>query len=69
MNRREILLDKLSNINNGEMKELSADGTRVLLARVGDKCFAVGAYCTHYGAPLAEGSLVGDRITLWLVSE
>jgi len=44
------------------MKEVSVGGTAVLLARVGDECFAVGAHCTHYGAPLVDGALVGDRI-------
>jgi NADPH-dependent 2,4-dienoyl-CoA reductase/sulfur reductase-like enzyme/nitrite reductase/ring-hydroxylating ferredoxin subunit len=34
----------------------------VVLARVGDTYFAVGASCTHYGGPLAEGMLDGDRV-------
>ena len=33
----------------------------VLLARTGDRFFAVGAHCTHYHGPLAEGLVVGDR--------
>jgi apoptosis-inducing factor 3 len=34
----------------------------VLVARVGNDWFAVGAKCTHYRGPLAEGLLVGDTV-------
>lgn len=34
----------------------------VLLARVGDDILAVGARCTHYSGPLAEGIVVGDTV-------
>src|SRR5690348_293238 len=34
----------------------------VLLARAGDRFFAVGAYCTHYHGPLAEGIIVGNTV-------
>jgi NADPH-dependent 2,4-dienoyl-CoA reductase/sulfur reductase-like enzyme/nitrite reductase/ring-hydroxylating ferredoxin subunit len=34
----------------------------VLLAKVNDEIFAVGAACTHYKAPLADGLIVGDTV-------
>ena len=34
----------------------------VLLARRGSDFFAIGATCTHYNGPLAEGLLVGDTL-------
>src|SRR3954468_16664855 len=53
----------------------------VVLARSGDQLFAVGAHCTHYRGPLAEGLIVDrtvrcpwhhacfslDPIACWLV--
>ena len=39
-----------------------ANGEAVLIARVGAELFAVGATCTHYGGPLAEGILVGSEV-------
>ena len=38
------------------------DGDEVLLVRRGDNLFAVGALCTHYHAPLADGLIVGDTV-------
>ncbi len=34
----------------------------VLLARRGDEFFAIGAVCSHYGGPLAEGLMVEDTV-------
>jgi apoptosis-inducing factor 3 len=34
----------------------------VLLARLGNEFFAIGATCTHYGGPLAEGLIVDDAV-------
>jgi len=34
----------------------------VVLVRQGDDLFAVGAHCTHYHGPLAEGLIAGDTV-------
>jgi NADPH-dependent 2,4-dienoyl-CoA reductase/sulfur reductase-like enzyme/nitrite reductase/ring-hydroxylating ferredoxin subunit len=34
----------------------------VLVARRGDEYFAIGATCTHYSGPLAEGLIAGDTV-------
>src|SRR5258705_3757727 len=34
----------------------------VLLVRRGDEIFAVGAHCTHYHGPLAEGLVAGESV-------
>ena len=34
----------------------------VLLARLGKEFFAIGANCTHYNGPLAEGLMVNDTV-------
>src|ERR1700751_6080791 len=34
----------------------------VLLVQSGDDIFAVGAHCTHYHGPLAEGLVTGESV-------
>ena len=52
----------LSQIANGAMLLGHVHEEPVLLARRGSELFAIGAICTHYGAPLADGLLVDDTV-------
>jgi NADPH-dependent 2,4-dienoyl-CoA reductase/sulfur reductase-like enzyme/nitrite reductase/ring-hydroxylating ferredoxin subunit len=63
--------DKGPDLTQGVATETLADGSMlaghvgedaVLLARRGDAFFAIGAACTHYQGPLAEGLMVGDTV-------
>ncbi len=47
---------------DGAMLLGHAHGEPVLLARRGREVFAIGAVCTHYGAPLEAGLLVDDTV-------
>src|SRR6185437_7886292 len=53
---------ELSTIPDGTMLLGHAQGEPVLLARRGNEVFAIGAICTHYGAPLEQGLLDGDTV-------
>src|SRR4051794_4107944 len=52
----------LAQLPEGGMLLGHVDGEAVVLARRGDDVFAIGASCTHYGGPLAEGLFVGHEI-------
>src|ERR1700675_2423001 len=39
-----------------------ANGEAILVARRGDAYFAIGASCTHYGGPLADGLIADDTV-------
>ncbi len=52
----------LSMMPDGEMLLGHVQGEAVLLARQGDDLFAIGAFCTHYGAPLGDGLLVDETV-------
>src|SRR5690348_16737410 len=51
-----------TDLAEGAMLLGHANGEAVLLARVDGVCHAVGASCTHYGGPLAEGALDGAEL-------
>jgi NADPH-dependent 2,4-dienoyl-CoA reductase/sulfur reductase-like enzyme/nitrite reductase/ring-hydroxylating ferredoxin subunit len=53
---------ELATIPDGSMLLGHALGEPVLLARRGAEVFAIGAICTHYGAPLEQGLLDGETV-------
>ena len=52
----------VTDLNDGGTLAGRVDDEEVVLARSGDNVFAVGAHCTHYHGPLAEGIVVGTTI-------
>ena len=51
-----------ADLQDGAMVVGRVDADDVLLARCGDALFAVGAHCTHYHGPLADGVIVGETV-------
>ena len=52
----------LAEVQAGQLKLVELDGTRIVLARVGDRVYACGDTCSHQGGPLSEGRLSGSRL-------
>ena len=52
----------IHDLRDGSMIPGQVDGAELVLVRRGDEFFAVGAQCTHYGGPLADGLLVDDTV-------
>jgi nitrite reductase/ring-hydroxylating ferredoxin subunit/uncharacterized membrane protein len=59
----EVDAGLLSEIPDGGMRRVDANGYPVLLVRRGTEVFAIGAVCAHQGGPLEEGSLDGDVVS------
>ncbi len=51
-----------SQLEPGDKMLGHAKGEPVMLARIGDDYLAIGATCTHYGGPLAEGVIDGETV-------
>ncbi len=53
---------KVGRMKDGTMRAVKVYGTDILVVRLDGEFFALGAHCTHKGAPLKDGRLEGDRI-------
>ena len=54
---------KTSDLNPGEMKAVTVNGSEIVVANVEGNFCAFGGICPHEGGPLAEGELDGDVVT------
>ena len=50
-------------LDDGSMKEVTAEGRAILLARVGDRYYATDNRCPHMGGRLSQGELEGVVVT------
>jgi NADPH-dependent 2,4-dienoyl-CoA reductase/sulfur reductase-like enzyme/nitrite reductase/ring-hydroxylating ferredoxin subunit len=53
---------KTHELANGELRQVKVGDTPVLLARSNDDFYALGAFCSHLGAPMAQGLMNDGRI-------
>lgn len=54
---------KTDELPDGTMKKLLVEGHEILLARIGDKYYAVDNRCPHLGGNLSRGKLEGTIVT------
>ncbi|HYS92470.1 MAG TPA: Rieske (2Fe-2S) protein [Candidatus Acidoferrales bacterium] len=59
----EVRAASLAEVPPGRCMLTEVNGTRVVLARVGERVYACADTCSHRGGPLSEGKLAGPRLT------
>ena len=60
---RFVELAKTEELKSGTMKNVTAEGQEILLARVGDKYYATASRCSHVNGDLSQGALEGTVVT------
>jgi len=56
-------VSKIDELKSGTMKAVNVAGREILLARVGDKYYAVDNLCSHMKGNLSQGKLEGTVVT------
>jgi len=62
MSKEDDGFQKVANkqaLKEGELLGIEANGTKIVLAMVAGRIYAIDDVCSHKGAPLEEGSLGG----------
>ena len=59
---RQVRAAALADVAPGTPHLVDADGTRVVLVRIGETIHALGDRCSHQGGPLSGGKLSGARL-------
>lgn len=62
MSSQRVEVCKVDDLREGQMRQVNAAGHNILLARRGDRFWAIAAHCSHYGAPLEKGVLSEGRV-------
>lgn len=63
---KEVEIEGAGALGEGQMLELKVgdkDKDKVLITRYQGKLRATGAFCTHFGFPLAKGLMFDDKVT------
>ncbi len=64
MSYNNVKVGRIEDFKKGEMKSVPVgDDKEVLIVNIDNELYALGAHCTHYGAPLTDGVLSNDMIT------
>jgi NADPH-dependent 2,4-dienoyl-CoA reductase/sulfur reductase-like enzyme/nitrite reductase/ring-hydroxylating ferredoxin subunit len=53
---------RVHELSDGELRQVRVGNTPVVLARSNDEIYALGAFCSHSGAPLAQGLMHDGRL-------
>jgi NADPH-dependent 2,4-dienoyl-CoA reductase/sulfur reductase-like enzyme/nitrite reductase/ring-hydroxylating ferredoxin subunit len=58
-----IKAGRFEEFKESEPKCVEIDEQPIMVVRIGEKMFACGGECTHYGGPLHEGVVLGETVT------